>query len=87
MLRYAVPAWDLTIWADPEKLQNVTWEIAEHNKQHSEKLAKVTASAVRNGWIAQMAKGELCEKQPRFTDNCGEYLGKGVAKLRPLEKK
>lgn len=34
-----------------------------------------------------MAKGELCEKQPRFTDNCGEYLGKGVAKLRPLEKK
>lgn len=22
-----------------------------------------------------MAKGELCEKQPRFTDNCGEYWG------------
>lgn len=43
-------------------------------REYCEKLAKATDGAVRAGWIPQVVKGDVCEKQLNHTAG-GEHWG------------
>lgn len=48
----------------------MTQEIAGQQQQ-SEKMTEATDTAKKDGWIAWLGKGKLCEKWPNFDEKQG----------------